>query len=119
MNSRWISLDVGELGKGPAAVAAVIVHAGHPIDVHSGFLLFGVLPSIALDFDDEMQEIVLSMAIVDEDDKIRKVRLRPGGVTVRDLETEIVVLDVGFDLRMGFADAAKFRFPSRCRGRPS
>ena len=43
--------------------------------------------------------------------KVRDVDTRFGGGAVRDLETEIVVLDVRFDTRMGFGYAAKLRFP--------
>ena len=88
-----------------------MIHPGHPVGIHGGFLLFGVFSSIALDLDDEMQEIVLATAIIDENDKVRDVGARFGGGAVRHLETEIVVLDVRFNPRMGFGHAAKLRFP--------
>ena len=48
-------VDLGELGEGPAAVGAEMVHAGHPVGVHRGLLLLGVLAPVALDLDDEVQ----------------------------------------------------------------
>ena len=86
----------------------MIIHTGHPVVLHGGLLVFGVLSSVALDLDDEMQEV---MAAVDDNDKVWSVHPHFGGVAVGDLEAEVVILDVGLDPGMGFDHAAELPLP--------
>src|SRR5260370_35050977 len=76
----------------------------------SPFLL-GILPAITLDLDNQVQEIVVAVAVVYADDKIRQVSPRFRAIAVRHFEAKIVILDVGSNLRMRFGDAAEFSFP--------
>ena len=57
-------IDLGELGERPAAVRARVVHAGHPVGFHRGFLLLGVFAAVAFDLDDQMEEVVVAVAVV-------------------------------------------------------
>ena len=66
-------IDVGELGERPAAVRSEIVHARHPVGFHRRLLFLGVLPPVALDLDDQVQEVVVAVAIVDQDDEVGPV----------------------------------------------
>jgi hypothetical protein len=55
-----VSLDLvhlGELGKRPAAIAAQVVDAGHPVGVHGGLLLDGVFAPVAFDLDHQVQRV--------------------------------------------------------------
>ena len=57
-------IDVRELGERPAAVPAGMIHTGHPVGFHGGFLLFRVFAAIAFDLDDEVKEIVIAKPII-------------------------------------------------------
>ena len=50
-------VDLGKLGKGPAAIGSQIVHARHPVSLHGGPFLFGILAPVALDLDDQVQQV--------------------------------------------------------------
>ena len=99
-------VDLGELGERPAAVAAEMVHAGHPVGVHRGLLLLRVLAPVALDLDDQVQQVVGAVAVVDQHDEVGQVLARLGAVAVRHLEAEVVVLHVG-DAPAGCASATR------------
>jgi len=47
-----------------------VVHAGHPVGVHGRFFLDRVLATVALNLDDEMQQVVLTMAVIDQHDEV-------------------------------------------------
>ena len=50
-------INLGELGKRPAAILSGVVHAGNPIGVHRGFFLLGVFAPVAFDFDNQVQQV--------------------------------------------------------------
>jgi hypothetical protein len=106
---RWDRVDVGGLGKGPTTVSADIVDPGHPIGVHRGRLLLGVLAAIALDLDDQIQRIVMS--VVDPDDEVWQVSFGRRTVEIGHLETEALVFDVGAHTRVRLDDTTEFGFP--------
>ena len=95
-------IDICELGKSPATIAPVIIHTGNPVGIHSRFLLFRVLSAIALDLNNEMQEIVVATAIINQNNKVRDVRPRFRAVAVGHLQPEIVILHISFDTGMSF-----------------
>jgi hypothetical protein len=66
-----------------------------------------------------VEEVVWAMAVIHEDDEVRQVATGFRAVAVRNFEAEVVILDVGTDLRVAFRDAAELRFPVRGRGWPS
>src|SRR6266568_4195581 len=35
-------VNIGKFGEGPATVLAQVIHAGHPVRLHGGLLLFGI-----------------------------------------------------------------------------
>src|SRR5580700_3155329 len=116
-----ISLDpvgVSELRKRPAAVLAVVVHAGHPVRIHRYLLFLRVLTPVTLDLDDQVQQIVLAVAVIHQHDKIRKVAPWLGAMPVRDFETEVVILRVRLDARVRFGDAAELGFPVAVEDHP-
>src|SRR5437660_2184941 len=51
---RLDQIRVPELGEGPAAVRADVVHARDPVGVHGRLLLFGVLAAVALGLDKQL-----------------------------------------------------------------
>ena len=50
------------------------------------FFLLGVLASVALDFDYEVEQVVVAVAVVDEHDEVGQVGARRGAVPVGDIE---------------------------------
>src|SRR5439155_11816815 len=109
-----VSLDLvnlSELSEGPAAVSFEIVHTGDPIDVHSRLLFLRVFAAVALDLDDQVQQIIVAMAVINQHDEVRQVLAHFRSVPVWDFEAEIVVFDVGAHARMRLRDAAKLGFP--------
>src|SRR5271165_1848958 len=75
-----------ELGEGPPAERAEIVDARHPIGVHRVRLVLGVLAAVALDLDDEVQEVVLPVSVIHSHDEIGQVSLWGGAEQIRHLE---------------------------------
>ena len=68
-----VSLDLvnlGELGEGPAAVSFQIVHTGNPVDVHSRLLFLRVFAPVAFDLDDQVQQIIVAMAVINQHDEV-------------------------------------------------
>jgi hypothetical protein len=51
------------------------------------------------------------MAIVHQDYEVREILASPGAVAIRNLQPEVVILDVRFYFRVGLGDAAEFGFP--------
>ena len=76
-----------------------------------GLFLLGVLAAIALDFHDQVERIVVPVAVVDEYDEVRDVALRLAGKAVRHLEAEVVILHVGAHAGMLLRNAAELGFP--------
>ena len=97
-------IDIAEFGEGPAAVGGEVVHAGNPVGLHGGGLFLGVLAAVAFDFYNKVEQVFCAMAIIHADDEVR-------AVAVRDFQAEVVILDIGADLRIAFIDAAELRFP--------
>ena len=79
-------VDLGELGEGPAAVGAEVVHAGHPVGFHGGLLLLGILAAVALDLDDQVQQVVVAVAVIHQHDEVGQVLARLRAVAVRHFE---------------------------------
>jgi hypothetical protein len=52
-------VDIGELGKGPAAIFAKVVYTGHPVGLHGRLLFLGVFTPIAFDLNNQVQRVVL------------------------------------------------------------
>ena len=118
MKSDSIWIDLGELGKGPAAILPEVVHTGNPVGVHGGFLFLGVFAPIALDLDDQVQGVVLAVAIIHQDDEVGHVCARFRAVAVGHFQAEVVVLDVGTNPGMGFGHAAEFGLPVAVEDHP-
>src|SRR3546814_9884138 len=59
--------DITELSEGQAAVSLEIVHARNPVVLHRRLLVFGVFAAIALDFDDEVQGIIVTIVYLQND----------------------------------------------------
>src|SRR3990172_6759215 len=57
-------IDLGKLGKGPASVAAKVVYTRHPVGLHSGLLLFGILTPVALDLNNQVQQVVIAVTVI-------------------------------------------------------
>jgi hypothetical protein len=87
-------VDIAEFREGPATVGAEVVHAGDPVGVHRGLLVLGILAPVALDLDNEVQRVVVAMAIIHQDDEVGQVAAHLGTVPVRHLEAQVVVFDV-------------------------
>ena len=104
-------IDLGELGERPAAVGAEMVHAGHPVGVHRGFLLLRILAAVALDLDDEMQQVIGAVAVIHQHDEVGQILPHLGAVAIRHFQAEVVVLHVGDHLGMRFGHAAELRLP--------
>ena len=104
-------IDLGELGERPAAIGAEMVHAGHPVGLHRGFLLLRVLAPVALDLDHEMQQVIGAVTVIHQHDEVGQILPRLGAVAVRHFQAEVMVLGVGAHLRVRFGDAAEFAFP--------
>ena len=109
---------IGKLGKSPAPVIPVIIHTRDPIGVHSRLLGLGIFPSLSFDLNNQIQKIIVATAIINEHDKVRDVRPHFRPKTIGYFQAEIVVLDVGFDVRMGFSNAAKLLFPAAVEDDP-
>ena len=90
---------------------ARVVDRRNPVRLHRRLLLLRVLAPVALDLDDEMQEIVVAVPVVDEDDEVGDVGAALRAVAVRHLEPEVVVLDVRADARVRLDDAAELALP--------
>ena len=92
-----------------------MVHAGHPVGVHRGFLLLRILAPVALDLDDEMQQVVVAVAVIDQHDEVGQILPRLRAVAVRHFEPEVVVLDVGDAPWDAPRPRGRTPPPSRCR----
>lgn len=111
-------IHVGELRKSPAPIVPMVVHSRHPVRVHGIFLCLRVFPFVPLYLHDEIQEIVLPPAIVNEDDKIGDVGPHCGAVAVWHLQPEIVVLGKCFQPWMGFSAPAELGLPIAVQDHP-
>ena len=40
---------------------------GDPVGVHGGFLFLGIFGTVALDLDDEVEEVIAATSVVDQD----------------------------------------------------
>ena len=96
-----------------------LIHAGHPVGVHRGLLLLRVLAPVALDLDDQVQQVVVAVAVVHQHDEVGQILARLRAVAVGHFEAEVVVLDVGAHLRMRLGHAAELGFPVAVEDRPS
>ena len=54
-------------------MGAEMVHAGHPVGIHRGFFLFGILAPVALDLDHQIQQIVRAVAVIDQHDEVGQI----------------------------------------------
>ena len=111
---REVSFDfinIAELGEGPTAMGAEVIHTRDPVGFHGGGLFLRVFAAVAFDFHDEVEQVVRVVAVVHEDDEVWEVAAGFGAVAVRDFQTEVVILDVGADLRMALRHAAELGFP--------
>src|SRR3546814_8233120 len=79
---------ITELSEGPAAVSLEIVHARNPVVLHRRLLVFGVFAAIALDFDDEVQGIIV--AIVYLHNEVRAIDPGLGAVAVGHIQSEVM-----------------------------
>ena len=104
-------IHLSKFCKGPATVRAQVIYAWHPVRVHRGLLLLGILAPVAFNFDNQVQQVVLAMAIIHQHDKIGQIPARLRAVAIWHFQAEIVVLDVGLHLRVRLGDAAKLGFP--------
>ena len=59
-------VDLPEFREGPPTVGPSIVDAGYPIGLHGALLLFGILAAVALDFDDKVEQVLFSVAVVNK-----------------------------------------------------
>ena len=112
------TVHIGKFGKSPAPVISVIIHTRYPIGIHGRLLGLGIFPSLSFDLNDQIQKIIVATAIINENDKVRQVRPHFRPKTIGYFQAEIVVLDVGFDVRMGFSNAAKLLFPAAVEDDP-
>src|ERR1035437_2005971 len=104
-------VDLRELGKSPSAVAAVVVDAGDPVGIHGGFLLFRIFATVAFDFNDEMQRVVIAVAVVHQHDEIGEILPHLGAEAIGDFEPQVVILHISFYAGMGFGNAAELGLP--------
>lgn len=104
-------IDIAELGEGPATVGGEVVHTGDPVGFHGGGLFLRVLTTVAFNFHDKVEQVVRAVAVFHEDNEVREVAAGFRAVTVRDFQAEVVILDVGADLRMAFGHAAELGLP--------
>ena len=111
-------VDLGQLGEGPAAEGAEVVDGGHPVGVHRGLLLLRVLAPVALDLDDEVQQVVVAVPVVHQHDEVGEIAADLGAVAVRHLEAEVVVLHVRLHPRVGLGHAAELGFPVAVQHHP-
>ena len=93
-------VDLGEFSERPTPVFARIVHSRHSVSVHRGLFFFGVFAEVALNFNNQMKQIVFAMPIVHKDNEVGSVfailRAKPAG----HFEAKVVILYVGFHPRM-------------------
>ena len=82
------------------------------------FFLFGVLTPVAFDFDDQVQQVVLTVTVIHQHDEIGEVFAGLGTIAVRHFQTEIVIFDIGLDPRMRFRHAAEFGLPVAVENHP-
>ena len=66
-----------------------------------------LLAAIALDLNDEVQEIVVAVAVIDAHDEVGQVFLWRGAQEIRHLEAEALVFDVGADAFVSLGGAAE------------
>ena len=90
---------------------AQAVDARHPVDIHRVLLLLGIFTAVALDLDDEVQQILVALAIVHAHDEVGPVLAHLGLVAVRHFEPKVVVLHVGTHTGVRFGHAAELGFP--------
>ena len=70
-------------------------------------LALSLLAAIALDLNDEVQEIVVAVAVIDAHDEVGQVFLWRGAQEMRHLEAEALVFDVGADAFVSLGGAAE------------
>ena len=66
-------VNFGEFGERPSAIAFEVVHTGYLVNLHGVLLLLGILAPVAFDFDDQVQQIVIAMAVINVHDEVRQV----------------------------------------------
>jgi outer membrane protein TolC len=65
--------NLREFGESPAAIGFEVIHARHPIRFHRGFLFLCILAPIALNLDNEVQEVVIAVAVIHEHDEVGQI----------------------------------------------
>ena len=81
-------------------------------------LLLGVLAPVALDLDDEVQQVIVAVAVIHQNDEVRKVPARLRAEAIRHFKAEVVILDVGAHPRMRLGHAAELAFPVAIENHP-
>ena len=54
----------------------MVIDAWNPIVFHGRFLLFGVFASVALYFDNKMQQVAIAMTVIDQDGRVCELNQR-------------------------------------------
>ena len=82
--------------------------------LHRRFLFLGILASVPLDLDDQVQEVVVAMGVVDQHDEVGQI-LPVSEVPVWHFQPQVVILHVGADLWVRFCNATELGLRSLSR----
>ncbi len=93
-------------------MGAIVIDARNPAGFHDVLLQLGVLAPVALNFDDQVQEILRTVTVVDQYNEVRQIAVRLAPHDIGDFQTEVVVLGVRDHAGMGFDNAAELAFPA-------
>src|SRR5439155_23933431 len=67
--------------------------------------------AVTFDLDDEVEQVIITMPIVDSNDEVGAIDSVLTGEPIRNLEPEVVVLHIRSHARMRLSDTAELAFP--------
>jgi hypothetical protein len=102
----------------PTAEPITVIDPRHPIGLHCGAFLLGILAAVAFDFDHKMKRIIGAMPIVKQHQKIWPILPLVGAVEIGNLKAERVILGISDHLRMRLDYAAKLALPVAVENHP-
>ena len=107
-----------EFGKRPSPVRAKVIYAGNPVGIHRGFLFLRIFTTVALDLDDEIEQVIVPVPIIHAHDEVRSVSAHFRTVAIRHFQAKVVVLDIRTNAGMSFCHAAELAFPIAIENHP-
>src|SRR5258708_16053197 len=106
-------VDRGEFRERPAPMPPGAIDAWQPERLDGVALVFGILAAVALDLDDQVQQVVFTMSIIDAHNEVPAIHAVLSPASVGNFEAQRVVLYVAPYAGMLFGHPAELTLPAR------